>query len=446
MKQAVVIIGVLFMIVSLISAGEKISEYETNWPQWRGPYANGVSPNGNPPIEWSENKNVKWKIEIPGKGHATPVIWGDHIFISTSIETDKQVKTQKESEDQQGDRRGPPSVGTNKIHKFVVFSINRHNGKVLWQRTVTEEHPQDKTHDFGSWASNSPVTDGKNVYAYFGSRGLYCLDMQGNVIWERDFGQMEKARSFGEGSSPVLYDDKIIVVWDHEGQSFIIALDKKTGKDAWKVDRDEISSWATPFMVQHNGASQVITNATNKVRSYDPNTGILIWECSGMTRNVIPTPVFANGMICVLSGFRGAALFAIDLAKAKGDITGSDAIVWEYNQDTPYTPSPVLYNNLLYMLRGNNGDLTCLDARDGKVHYSKEKLEGTGNIFSSLVAAQNRIYVTGKNGTIYVIKAGTKFEILSKNEIDDNFEASPAIIGNNLYLRGYKHLYCIAQD
>jgi len=446
MKQAVVIIGVLFMIISLISAGEKISEYEKNWPQWRGPYANGVSPHGNPPIEWSENKNVKWKIEIPGKGHATPVIWGDQIFILTSIETDKQVKTQEDSDDQQGDRRGPPSVVTNKIHKFVVFSINRDDGKVLWQRTLTEEHPKDKTHDFGSWASNSPVTDGKNVYAYFGSRGLYCLDMQGNVIWERDFGQMEKARSFGEGSSPVLYDDKIIVTWDHEGQSFIIALDKKTGKDAWKVDRDEISSWATPFIVQHNGASQVITNATNKVRSYDPNTGKMIWECSGMTRNVIPTPVFANGMIYVLSGFRGSALFAINISKAKGDITGSDAIVWQYNQDTPYTPSPVLYNNLLYMLRGNNGDLTCLDTRDGKVHYSKEKLEGTGNVFSSLVAAQNRIYVTGKNGTIYVIKAGTKFEILSKNEIDDNFEASPAIIGNNLYLRGYKHLYCIAQD
>jgi outer membrane protein assembly factor BamB len=439
--------NVFLVCLMLIFVGSAVFvQAQENWPQWRGPDANGVCPNGNPPIEWNETKNVKWKIEIPGKGHATPVTWRDQVFILTTIETDKQVKMQEENDQQQGSRSGMLSVGTNKIHKFVVFSINRHNGKVLWQRTVTEEYPQDKTHDFGSWASNSPVTDGKNVFAYFGSRGLFCLDMQGNVIWERDFGQMEKVRSFGEGSSPVLYNDKILVNWDHEGDSFIIALDKNTGKDTWKVDRDEISSWATPLIIQHNGAAQVITNATNKVRSYDPNTGKLIWECSGMTRNVIPTPVFANGMVYVLSGFRGAALFAIDLAKAKGDITGSDAIIWQYNQDTPYTPSPVLYNNLLYMLRGNNGDLTCLDATNGKVHYSTEKLEGMGNVFASLVAAQDRIYVTGKNGTFYVIKAGSKFEILAKNELDDNFEASPAIIGNNLYLRGYKNLYCIAQE
>ena len=252
--------------------------------------------------------------------------------------------------------------------------------------------------------------------------------------------------SFGEGSSPVLYKDKIIIVWDHEGDSFIIAFDKKTGKDIWKMDRDEGTSWATPFIVEHNGAVQIITSATNKIRSYDPSTGKLIWECSGMTGNVIPTPVFANGILYVMSGFRGTALLAIDLAKAKGDITVTDAVIWQYNQDTPYTPSPGLYNNLLYMLRGNNGDLTCLDATNGKVHYSTEKLEGTGNVFASLIGVQNRIYVTGKNGTFYVIKAGPKFEVLAKNELDDNFEASPAIIEKNLYLRGYKYLYCIGQE
>jgi len=422
------------------------AQAQENWPQWRGPNANGISPNGNPPIEWSENKNVKWKIEIPGRGHATPVIWGDQLFILTAIETEKEGEIgQKSGDQQQGSREWMRPRETTKIHKFVVLSINRHDGKVLWQRTVTEEHPQDRTHDLGSWASNSPVTDGKNVYAYFGSRGLYCLDMQGNLKWERDFGQMAKRMSFGEGSSPVLYNDKVIVIWDHEGESFIIAIEKKTGKDVWKMDRDERTSWSTPFIVEHNSAAQLITSATNKVRSYHPNTGKLIWECSGLTRNVIPMPIFANGIVYVMSGFRGAALFAIDLAKAKGDITGSDAIVWQYNQDTPYTPSPVLYNNLLYMLRVNNGNLTCLDARDGKVYYSTEKLEGTGNVFASLVAAKDRIYVTGKNGTFYVIKAGPKFEVLSKNELDDNFEASPAIIGNNQYLRGYKYLYCISQ-
>lgn len=424
-----------------------IAGAQENWPQWRGPNANGISPNGNPTIEWSETKNVKWKIEIPGLGHSTPIIWGDQLFVLTAIETNKQIKVdQKSGDHQQENRSWMNPKATTKIHKFDVLSINRHNGKVIWQKNVKEELPQDGTHELGSWASNSPVTDGEHIYAYFGSRGLYCLDMQGNLKWERDFGQMSKRMSFGEGSSPVLYKDKIIIVWDHEGDSFIIALDKKTGKDIWKMDRDERTSWSTPFIVAHNGADQVITSATNKIRSYDPNTGKLIWECSGMTGNVIPMPVFENGILYLMSGFRGAALLAIDLAKAKGDITDSDAIVWRYDKDTPYTPSPVLHNNLLYFLRVNNGDLTCLDARNGKVHYSTEKLEGTGNVFASLVAAQDRIYVTGKKGTFYVIKAGPKFEVLAKNELDDNFEASPAIIGNHLYLRGYKNLYCIAEE
>lgn len=447
MKQTIAIIGILFIFTTLIYAGENPSNAENNWHQWRGPYANGVSPNGNPPIEWSENKNVKWKTETPGLGHATPIIWGDQLFFLTAIETDKEGEgDQKSSDQQQGNRSWMRPRETKKIHKFDVLSINRHNGKIIWQRTVKEELPQDGTHELGSWASNSPVTDGEHIYAYFGSRGLYCLDMQGNLKWERDFGQMSKRMKFGEGCSPVLYKDKIIIVWDHEGDSFIIALDKKTGKDVWKMDRDEGTSWATPFIVEHKGAAQIITSATNKVRSYDPNKGELIWECSGMTGNVIPMPVFENGILYVMSGFRGAALLAIDLARAKGDITGSDAIVWEYNQDTPYTPSPVLYNNLLYMLRGNNGDLTCLDARNGIVHYSTEKLEGMGNVFASLVAAQDRIYITGKKGTFYVIKADSKFEVLKKNELDDNFEASPVIIGGNLYLRGYKYLYCISQE
>jgi len=446
MKINVILSGILCILTCMLFAGEKLSIYENNWPQWRGPFASGISPNGNPPIEWGEDKNVKWKIELPGKGHASPVIWGNQLFISTSIETEKQVETQEEDMEQEPDRRGPRSIKTSKVHKFVVLSIDRHDGKICWQRTVREEHPQDGTHEFGSWASNSPVTDGNHVYAYFGSRGLYCLDMQGNIKWERDFGQLNKARSFGEGSSPALYDNKIIVLWDHEGSSFIVAVDKNTGKDVWKVDRDEISSWSTPLVVEHNGKPQLITNATNQVRSYDANTGELIWECSGMTRNVIPSPLFANDMVYVTSGFRGSALFAINLSKAKGDITDSDAIVWKYHQDTPYVPSPLLFDNMFYMLKSNKGYLTCLDAGDGKVYYSSEKLEGIGDVFASPVGAQNRIYIIGRKGTTYVIKHGPKLEVLAQNELDDNFEASPAIIDNNLYLRGYKYLYCIAKD
>lgn len=447
MRAVLIIVGFLCVFSCLLLAQEKFSDYEKNWPQWRGPHANGVSPNGDPPTEWSENKNVKWKIEIPGRGHATPIIWGDQIFLLTAVEVDKQEKTQEQDVSLQQDQgRGPPSRGTKNIHKFFVFSINRQDGKIEWQKVVKEEVPQESTHEFGSWASNSPVTDGKHVYAYFGSRGLFCLDMEGNLKWERDFGQMSKRMSFGEGSSPVLHDNKIIVLWDHEGESFIIALDKNTGKDIWKVDREKGTSWSTPFVVENNRKPQIITSATKFVRSYDPATGALLWECRGLTSNVIPTPVTASDLVYVMSGHRGFALLAIRLSKAKGDITDSDAIVWHYNQDTPYTPSPLLLNNMLYFLRVNTGSLSCLDARDGKVYYSKQKLKGTGNVFTSPVGVRDRFYIVGRKGITYVIKHGPEFKIVAKNVLEDNFHASPAIMDNNIYLRGFKYLYCISRD
>ncbi|NIM99801.1 MAG: PQQ-binding-like beta-propeller repeat protein, partial [candidate division Zixibacteria bacterium] len=379
MKKIAVLVAFAFVFTSLFFAAGKFADYEKYWHQWRGPYMTGVSPNGNPPLEWSETKNLKWKISIPGKGHASPVIWGDQIFILTAIETDKDTQEVEESEPPQQAHRGMPVNRTTKVHKFVIFAINRHEGKILWQRTVKEEAPQEGTHEMGSWASHSPVTDGEHVYAYFGSRGLFCFDMQGTLIWERDFGQLNKRMNFGEGSSPALYEDRIIVNWDHEGQSFIIALDKKTGKDIWKVDRDEGTSWATPLVVENDGKLQVVTSATKLVRSYDFNTGRLLWECSGMTQNAIPSPLAADGMLYVMSGFRGNALLAIDLSKAKGDIVNSDAIVWQHDKDTPYAPSGMLFDNKLYFFRSNNGILSCFDARTGKEYYSGQRLEGMGN-------------------------------------------------------------------
>ena len=324
--------------------------------------------------------------------------------------------------------------------------IKTSNGQIQWQKTVKEETPQEKTHEFGSWASHSPVTDGKHIYAYFGSRGLFCLDMQGNLRWERGFGQMSKKMSFGEGSSPVLHDNKIIIVWDHEGDSFIIALDKNTGKDVWKVDRHEATTWTTPFIVEVEEKPQVIASGTNRIRSYDPATGKLIWECGGMTANCIPMPVTANDILYVMSGFRGSALLAINLLKAKGDITDSGAIVWKYDKDTPYTPCPLLLDHNLYFLRVNNGILSCLDARNGKGYYRNERLEGMGNLFTSPVGVKDRIYILGGSGVTYVIKHGPEFKILAKNELEDNFHASPAIIENYIYLRGFNNLYCISQE
>jgi len=415
-----------------------------NWTQWRGPLGTGVALHGNPPVEFSETKNLKWKTEIPGKGHATPIVWEDKIIVLTAVETDEVIEKEQPAEEEEG-RRSMRGVSTNRVHDFKVILVNRNDGKIIWTKTVTNELPQENTHNLGSWASNSPCTDGEYIYAYFGSRGLYCLDFEGNLIWKRDFGQMEKHMSFGEGASPYLYGNKIFILWDHEGDSWLYAIDKKTGEDTWKLERDERTSWSSPFVVEANGKTQVITSATTNIRSNDFETGELLWSSTGLTRNVIPVPVYADGMIYLMSGFRGTALQAIDITKAKGDITGTDAIVWEYDQNTPYTPNPLLMNGKLYFLRVNNGYITCLDAKDGKEYYTNQKLDGITTIFSSPSGVNDRFYIVAKDICL-VLKAGEEFKIISSNELDDNFHASPVIVGDQLILRGFKSLYCFEKE
>jgi len=415
----------------------------TNWPAWRGPNETGAAPKGNPPVTFSETENLRWKTKIPGKGHATPVVWGDKMIILTAVPTERKPDGKvPEAEGMRIDAMSPTK--TDRIHEFKVVLVDRTSGKILWEKTVREEVPVESTHQLGSWASNSPVTDGERIYAYFGSRGLYCLDFNGNILWDKDFGQMQTVMSFGEGSSPSLYKDKIIVTWDHEAGSFITVLDKKTGKEIWKMDREEGTSWASPLVVEVNGKPQVVTAATKKVRSYDLGTGEIIWECTGLTRNVIPNPVYGEGILYVMSGYRGNALYAIDIKRAKGDITGTDVILWSYNQDTPYTPSPLLMDGLLYFLRANNGELTCLDAKTGAVKYAKQKVTGITNTYSSPTGVPGLIYLAGEK-TISVMQAGPEFKILSTNTLDDIFEASPVIIGDEVYFRGAEWLYCVGK-
>ena len=428
----------LSLSVAAANAQAKAKDFLTNWPEWRGLYNSGFAPEGNPPVEFCETKNVKWKIEIPGKGHATPIVWGNQIIIQTAVPTDQKV----ERTDAAANRMAPNQ--TDLVHQFTVISIDKNSGKTNWKTVVKKELPEERTHDLGSWASNSPLTDGENIYAFFGSRGLFCLDFSGKVKWERNFGKMEIVMSFGEGSSPAVNKDKIYVQWDHEGKSFMYALNKKDGTDAWKVERDEKTSWATPLIVELNGKTQIITSASNKIRSYDSETGKEIWSLSGMTGNVIPNPMYADGIVYFASGFRGNAFKAVDLAKAQGDITGTSAVLWEYNQDCPYTPSCVLMGGKIYFLKGNNGIMTCLDAKTGAAIYSNQKLDGISTIFSSPTGSGDRIYVAATN-VVDVVKAGNEFTLLAKNALDDKFEASPVIVGKDLFLRGFKYLYCISE-
>jgi len=430
------LIAILFVTVNPSSNSEKY------WPQWRGPVANGVAPLANPPLQWSEEKNIRWKIEIPGKGNSSPIVWGDRIYLTTAIATDKAVAPPAAQESGNSRRRG---IAPTNVQKFVLLALSRRDGKIIWQQTAIEALPHEGTHPDGTWASNSPITDGEHIFADFGSRGIYGYDMSGKLLWKKDLGDMTTRNGFGEGSSPALHGNTLVVNWDHEGGSFMVALDKRTGKELWRVNRDEPTTWATPLVVMHAGRPQVIVNATNRVRSYDLANGNLIWECSGTTLNAIPSPVAAEGMVYVTAGFRGSALYAIRLADAKGDLSNSAAMVWKHGQDTPYVPSPLLYDGKLYFLKVNTGILSCFNAKTGEPHYSRQRLEGIANIYASPVGAADRVYLVGRDGTTIVIENNSSFEVLATNKLDDGIDASPALVDNEIYLRGKKFLYCIAE-
>jgi outer membrane protein assembly factor BamB len=443
----------LIVCATLIVWSAIFSSRGDNWPQWRGPSANGATPNGNPPTGWSETNHIRWKVRVPGSGTGTPIVWDNQIFIEAAIPTGKKsgasVPLDSPPLDKpQGGPRGGGQMRSDKPdqnYQFVLICLDRKSGKTLWQQIVREEIPHEgfRAGD-GSFASSSAVTDGKMVYSYFGSRGMHAYDFSGEKKWEHDFGRMHMKNEFGEGSSPALFGDFIVVVCDQEGDSFVEALDKNTGKSLWKKPREEHTSWATPLIVNFQGKPQVITDASGKIRSYDLATGNIIWECTGLTANVIPTPVYADGMVYCTSGFRGNALLAIKLG-ATGDLTSTDAVAWSRNKGTPYVPSPLFCDGRLYLFSGNNGILSSVDAKTGKVLIDAERLADIPGVYASPVAAAQRIYLVGRNGTSLVIKNSEKLEVLATNRLDEKFDASPAIAGNELFLRGREYLYCIAE-
>jgi outer membrane protein assembly factor BamB len=480
--------ALLALVLSLQSTSAK-SDADHNWPQWRGPSQTGVAPAADPPTTWSESENIKWKVTLPGSGNATPIIWGDQIFIQAAIGTGKKVEAAKTETDSTppppGGRRGegpgpggPPPGGPgpdgkgpggpppggfrgpggpgggrgrfggpppSEIEQFVLICLDRKTGKTLWQQVAKEELPHEgfKEGD-GSFASPSGLTDGKNVYAYFGSHGLYCYNMSGKLQWSQDLGKMKIALGFGEGSSPTLYKDTLIVTWDNEDGSFITALDKNTGKTLWKEKREERTSWATPVVVQHDGKAEVVTAATGRIRSYDIASGKLLWECGGLLRNVIPSPVADGEKVYCMSGFQGSSLLAIKLG-GSGDLTGSDSIAWTHKKSTPYVPSPLLYDGKLYFCAVNNGRISCLDSKSGKVMIDAEPLEDLQMVYASPVGAGGKIYLPDRNGVTVVLKQSDKLEKLATNKLDDKFDASPAAVGKELFLRGRQNLYCIAE-
>ncbi len=412
-----------------------------HWPRWRGPLDTGESPNADPPSEWSADKNIRWKLEIPGRGHSTPVIWGDRIYLTSASPVGDSLPKPRFS-GREGAHNNLPI--TNR-QEFAVIAVSRSKGEIEWTKPVRYEIPHEGAHESGSLASNSPVTDGTHVYAHFGSRGLYCLDAKGGVVWERQFGKKHTKHGHGEGASPTLRGETLVVNWDHQEQSFVVALNRNTGKEIWKRERNELTSWATPIVVKEAGRQQVIVPGTERVRAYDLKTGEIIWECGGLSANICASPVAADGMVFAGSSYVKRGFIAVNLAGAKGDITGTDHVAWTRVRGTPYVPSPLLYQGRLHFFNHYQGVLTQLDAKSGADAPGPFRLPGIGNIYASPVAANGRIYIADLDGSTLVMSAAAKPEFIALNRLDDSFAASPALAEKELYLRGRSHLYCIAE-
>lgn len=425
-------------------------EAKNNWPQWRGPLARGESATAKPPLTWSETNNIRWKVAVPGSGTSTPIVWNDRIFLLTAIQTTgATAETSTNAPAGQtatgGQRQGGRAERPSSTFQFVTLCLDRSNGKILWQKTAVEAVPHEGHHRDHGFASASPVTDGEFIYAYFGSRGLHCYDLAGNLKWSKDFGDMRTRNAFGEGSSPTLFGDTIIVNWDDEQNSdFIVALDKRTGAERWRTPRNDSTTWSTPVVVQPNGQPQVVVNGTT-TRGYDFKTGAELWHCGGQTANPIPSVVSDDNLLIAMSGFGGASIRAIKLG-ATGKLDDTPSVVWKHNKSTPYVPSPLLVNGLLYFGSGNNAMLSCFDAATGTAHYEAERLSGMFGIYASPVAANGRVYVLGREGMCLVLNQSPKLEVLAQNKLDDKTDASIALAGNDLFIRGHQNLYCIAAD
>lgn len=440
MRSAIAAFSALLTLPLAAAASGDAPDPQRQWPQWRGPLATGAAPHADPPVSWSETKNVRFKTALPGTGHSSPIVWGDLVFLTSAIPHGEALPAPDHHDHGHHDNARPMQR-----QQFVVLAVDREDGTIRWQRTVRDEQPHEATHVTGSWASPSPLTDGEHVFAFFGSRGLYSLDFAGKVAWELDLGDMHTRHEHGEGASPALSGDTLIVNWDHQGDSFVVALDKATGRERWRAARDEITSWSTPLVVEHAGRAQVVIAATNRVRSYDVATGKVLWEAAGLSRNVVASPVAANGLVFAGNSYDWQKMLAIRLEKARGDVTETDAVAWSRDRDTPYVPSPVLTDDALCFLKHSQGFLTCVEPKTGDALLGPVRLPRIRNVFASPVAAGGRIYVTSREGTTLVIRHGVAFEVFAVNQLDDAFSASPALVGDTLYLRGEKHLYALAE-
>ncbi len=416
---------------------------ESSWPQWRGPEGDGVSSETGLPTEWGEDKNILWKAPIEGLGHSSPIIWGDRIFLTTAIEGEVVPGAKAPIHYEAGQEFfHPDSVGADRKHTFKVLSLDAKTGKLLWEQIAYEGTVYDNRHRRGSYASMTPTTDGRLVYAYMGSQGVYAYDFDGKQVWKADLGGIASF-GVGLGSSPLLYQNLLILQCDEDTgeKSFIVALDKNTGKEVWREKRAIQASWSTPKLVETDNRTELVTSGNELIISYDPKSGKELWRSEGVKSNAIATPLTGHGLVFVSAGFPDKITQAIRPG-GSGDLTGTSSIVWEYKKGTAYVPSNLLYGDYLYLL-SDKGILTCLDAKTGEPVYEGGRVPLPTSFMASPVAYEDKILLVSVDGHGFVIKAGPKHEVLSVNSLDEPVWASPAIAGGRIYIRGDKSLYAI---
>ena len=412
-----------------------------NWPQWRGPDGSGISSEKNLPSEWSPTKNIKWKTPIDGRAHSSPIVWGNRVFLTTAVEGDV-VAGAKAVKHMEGDKEflHPDSVGADRKHSFKVICLDRDSGKVLWQSTAWEGTPYDNRHRKSSYAASTPATDGKLVYAFFGTEGIYAYDFKGKLAWKAQLGNLGTV-GMGTGTSPILFDNLVIVQCDEENgaASFIVALDKKTGKEVWKTPRKVQVSWSTPLLARTSTRAELITSGTEAVIAYDPATGKELWRHKGVESNAIPSPVANSEMVFLVAGFPAKIAMAISLGRS-GDL--KENVLWKYEKGTAYVPSPILYGDYLY-LTSDRGILTCLDAKTGEVKYEGGRIPIPATFTASPVGFDGKLLLTSEDGDTFIVKSGPKHEVLGTNSVGEPVYASPAIADGRIFIRGEKNLYCI---
>lgn len=432
-------------VVAALGSAAQTAAVDEHWAQWRGPDGLGVAAGTAYAEEWGPDKNVAWKVPVEGSGHSSPVIWGDHLFLTTSIKGE-QVPG-RTAPDHLGFDLKPgylhaDSEGVDYKHTLKVLAYNTRTGKLLWEQTSYDGLMHDNRHRKNTYASSTTVTDGERVYAYFEAAGLYAYDFNGKMVWKASLGNIAKA-GMGPGTSPVLFENLIILQNDQEmgTGSAIVALDKQTGKEVWRVDRTTRRSWATPLLVKAAGRTELIASGAEMVFAYDPKTGKELWRVEGVRSHPIPSAVAGHGLVFLSAGSAAKVAMAVRPG-TNGDLTGTDKVVWTYNKGTAYVPSPILVGDYLYLM-SEAGLLTCLDAKTGVVQYEGGRPPIPATFKSSLVAFGDKLLQTNEEGDTFVIKAGPKHEVLRTNTIDEPVWASLAFAQGTIFIRGDKHLFAI---